>query len=117
MSVRGALNYAEGWFAEQDATEASETITLEGWQMQRRCPHLKADLSRFGTVEDDASEGAVMTCQMHGWKWRLSDGKCLSSIGHDLRCAPDGEPVPAGSTAPAAHDEHHGHHDAESVDG
>jgi UDP-MurNAc hydroxylase len=25
---------------------------------------------------------------MHGWRWRLSDGKCLSSIGHDLRAEP-----------------------------
>jgi len=27
----------------------------------------------------------VLTCQMHGWKWRLSDGKCLTSVGHSLR--------------------------------
>ncbi|MBE7189552.1 MBL fold metallo-hydrolase [Jatrophihabitans endophyticus] len=111
------LNYAEGWFAEQDAAEASETITLDGWEMQRRCPHLKADLTRFGTVEDDARGEAVMTCQMHGWKWRLSDGKCLSSIGHDLRCAPAGEPVPGEPMAAVVHDEHHGHHDAESETG
>ena len=77
------LNYAEGWFAEQNAEEANESITLDGWEMQKRCPHLKADLSRFGTIED-----GIMTCQMHGWKWRLSDGKCMSSVGHDLRCAP-----------------------------
>jgi UDP-MurNAc hydroxylase len=83
------LNYAEGWFAEQNAAEAAETITLDGWEMQRRCPHLKADLARFGRVED-----GVLTCQMHGWRWRLADGKCLSSVGHDLRCAPAGQPVP-----------------------
>ncbi len=80
------LNYAEGWFAEQNAAEAAEMITLDGWEMQRRCPHLKADLSRFATIDGD-----VLTCQMHGWKWRLSDGKCLSSVGHALRCAPAGE--------------------------
>jgi UDP-MurNAc hydroxylase len=79
------INYAEGWFAEQNAVEAAETITLGAWDVQRRCPHLKADLSRFGTVDD-----GVLTCQMHGWKWRLSDGKCLTSVGHDLRCAPAG---------------------------
>jgi UDP-MurNAc hydroxylase len=77
------LNYAEGWFAEQNATEAAETITLDGWEVQRRCPHLKADLTRFGSVED-----GVLTCQMHGWKWRLSDGKCLTAIGHDIRSTP-----------------------------
>ena len=72
------LNYAEGWFAE--ANHDDETITLGGWQMQRRCPHLKADLTRFGQVSGD-----VLTCQMHGWKWRLTDGKCLTSVGRSLR--------------------------------
>jgi UDP-MurNAc hydroxylase len=77
------LQYAEGWYVEQDATEASESIELDGWEVQKRCPHLKADLSRFGHID-----GGVLTCQMHGWRWRLSDGKCLSSIGHDLRAEP-----------------------------
>jgi UDP-MurNAc hydroxylase len=72
------LNYAEGWFAE--AANDHESITLDGWVIQRRCPHLKADLSRFGQIED-----GVLTCQMHGWKWRLSDGKCISSVGRRLR--------------------------------
>ncbi len=76
------LNYAEGWFTEQNAAEAAESITIDGWDVQRRCPHLKADLSRFGSVEGD-----VLTCQMHGWKWRLTDGKCLTSVGHDIRSA------------------------------
>ena len=79
------LNYAEGWYTEQNATEAAEMIELDGWSVQRRCAHLKADLSRFGEVED-----GVLTCQMHGWKWRLSDGKCLTSVGHDVRSAPVG---------------------------
>ena len=77
------LNYAEGWFAEQNEAEAAETITLDGWEVQRRCPHLKADLTRFASIEGD-----VLTCQMHGWKWRLADGKCLTSVGHDIRSAP-----------------------------
>lgn len=102
------LNYAEGWFAEQNAAEAAETITLDGWDLQRRCAHLKADLSRFGSVE-----GEVLTCQMHGWKWRLSDGKCLTSVGHDIRSAPTGEPVPGEPLPPVDHDDHHGQHDDE----
>ena len=74
------LNYTEGWYAEQNAAEASETVVLDGWEVQRRCPHLKADLTRFASIE-----GEVLTCQMHGWKWRLTDGKCLTSVGHDIR--------------------------------
>jgi UDP-MurNAc hydroxylase len=77
------LNYAEGWFAEQNVAEANETTILDGWEVQRRCPHLKADLTRFATID-----GEVLTCQMHGWKWRLTDGKCLTSVGHDLRSRP-----------------------------
>jgi UDP-MurNAc hydroxylase len=104
------LNYAEGWFAEQNEAEAKETITLGDWDMQRRCPHLKADLSRFGSIED-----GVMTCQMHGWKWRLADGKCLTSVGHDLRCAPAGEAVPGAE--PVVHHDHRGQHEmSESAD-
>ena len=72
------LQYAEGWYRERDFDP--EDITVDGWTFQRRCPHLKADLTRFGAVEDD-----VLTCQMHGWKWRLSDGKCLTSVGRDIR--------------------------------
>jgi UDP-MurNAc hydroxylase len=106
------LNYAEGWFAEQNAAEAAETITLDGWDVQRRCPHLKADLSRFGAVD-----GEVLTCQMHGWKWRLSDGRCLTSVGHDIRSAPAGQAVPGEPVAPVEHREQHNHHEDESVRG
>ena len=48
--------------------------------MQRRCPHLKADLSRFGIID-----GNVLTCQLHGWKFDLPTGRCLTSAGHQLR--------------------------------
>ncbi|MBA3489888.1 MAG: MBL fold metallo-hydrolase [Longispora sp.] len=72
------INYAEGWYAEQKPD--AEDITLDGWTVQRRCPHLKADLGRFGKVED-----GVLTCQMHGWKWDLNSGKCLTSAGHEIR--------------------------------
>ncbi len=72
------MAYADGWFAEQHDDGAE--VELDGWRIQKRCPHLKADLSRFGVVE-----GTTMTCQLHGWKWRLTDGKCLTSAGHELR--------------------------------
>ena len=74
------LQYAEGWYVEHDAAEAAESVELAGWEVQKRCPHLKADLSRFAEIDGD-----VLTCQMHGWRWRLTDGRCLSSVGHDIR--------------------------------
>jgi UDP-MurNAc hydroxylase len=78
------LNYAEGWYAEQKPD--AEDIVLDGWVVQRRCAHLKADLSRFGKVED-----GVLTCQMHGWKWDLVSGRCLTSVGHEIRSSRVGE--------------------------
>ena len=72
------LQYAEGWYAEQRPD--AEDITVQGWTVQRRCPHLKADLARFGVIEDD-----VLTCQLHGWRYDLPSGRCLSSVGHGIR--------------------------------
>jgi UDP-MurNAc hydroxylase len=77
------LQYAEGWYDEHQRTTDAEDITLDGWVMQRRCPHLKADLTRFGIVD-----GNVLTCQLHGWKFDLASGKCLTSVGHEIRSRP-----------------------------
>ena len=51
--------------------------------MQRRCPHLRADLTKFGRVED-----AVLTCALHGWRFDLPTGRCLTSAGHEIRATP-----------------------------
>jgi len=74
------IAYADGWFAE--AHDDSASITLDGWEIQRRCPHLKADLSKFGVVE-----GTTLTCNLHGWQWNLTNGRCLTTKGHELRSA------------------------------
>lgn len=74
------ISYADGWFAETH--DDTDSITLDGWQLQRRCPHLKADLSKFGVVE-----GNTLTCNLHGWQWNLDTGRCLTSRGHELRCS------------------------------
>ena len=47
--------------------------------MQRRCPHLKADLTRFGVVED-----GILTCTLHGWQFELATGRCLTSDDRHL---------------------------------
>ena len=72
------IAYADGWFAE--AHDDTASIELDGFQIQRRCPHLKADLSKFGVVE-----GTTLTCNLHGWQWNLETGRCLTSKGHELR--------------------------------
>ncbi|RMI34189.1 Rieske 2Fe-2S domain-containing protein [Nocardia stercoris] len=72
------IAYADGWFAESHDDTAS--CELGGWEIQRRCPHLKADLSKFGVVE-----GNTLTCNLHGWQWNLETGACKTSKGHELR--------------------------------
>ena len=72
------IAYADGWFAE--AHDDTATITMGGYEIQRRCPHLKADLTKFGIVE-----GKKLTCNLHGWDWNLETGRCLTSKGHELR--------------------------------
>ena len=74
------LQYAEGWYDEHERSTDAEDIAMGDWVMQRRCPHLKADLTRFGIVE-----GQTLTCQLHGWKFDLPSGRCLTSAGHQLR--------------------------------
>jgi UDP-MurNAc hydroxylase len=74
------LQYAEGWYDEHEKHTEAEDITLGDWVLQRRCPHLKADLTRFGIVEN-----GTLTCQLHGWRFDLSSGRCLTSAGHEIR--------------------------------
>ena len=87
------LMYAEGWYAEQNNDE--EDIQVGDWIIQRRCPHLRADLSRFGE-----SDGTTLTCTMHGWQFDVPTGRCLSTDtdSHRLRSRParaeDGEAQP-----------------------
>lgn len=77
------LQYAEGWYDEHRRHTDAEEVRLGDWMVQRRCPHLKADLTRFGIVD-----GNTLACQLHGWKFDLPSGRCLTSVGHELRSRP-----------------------------
>ncbi|UNK72465.1 Rieske 2Fe-2S domain-containing protein [Microbacterium sp. H1-D42] len=74
------IEYVENWYQEQ--TDQTEDAEIDDWVVQRRCPHLRADLTRTGKIED-----GILTCSMHDWKWDLNTGKCLSSAGHEIRAA------------------------------
>lgn len=71
------IQYAEGYYVEQRPDQT--LIECEGYMIQRRCPHLKADLSRFGEVQD-----GVLTCTLHGWQFDLETGACLTSNDRKL---------------------------------
>ena len=77
------LMYAERWYAEKSNDE--EDIELGQWLLQRRCPHLGGDLSRFGEIS-----GTTLTCTVHGWQFDLPSGRCLNSDSdrYRLRCSP-----------------------------
>jgi len=77
------IMYAEGWYADESNDE--QDIQLDGWIIQRRCPHLRGDLSRFGEIQ-----GTTLTCTMHGWQFDLPTGRCLATDAdtHHLRSRP-----------------------------
>ena len=75
---RDRIEYVENWYAEQ--SDQTEDVQLGDWVVQRRCPHLRADLTKTGKIED-----GVLTCSLHDWKWDLASGRCLTSQGHPIR--------------------------------
>ena len=79
------LQYAEGYYAEKTAVQ--QLWESNGYRIQRRCPHLKADLARFASIEK-----GVLTCSMHGWQFELATGRCLTSEGHPLYAQPIEQP-------------------------
>ncbi|MFL6181675.1 MAG: Rieske 2Fe-2S domain-containing protein [Actinomycetes bacterium] len=64
--------YVENWL--QADRESHEMWRFGDHLVQRHCPHLGADLARFGEVED-----GVLTCGLHGWQFDVDSGKCLTS--------------------------------------
>jgi UDP-MurNAc hydroxylase len=71
------LQYAEGYYAEKAPVQT--LWESNGYRIQRRCPHLKADLTRFAHIED-----GVLTCTLHGWQFELETGRCLTSDDRHL---------------------------------
>jgi UDP-MurNAc hydroxylase len=59
---------------------ADQEITFGDYVVQRTCPHRAADLAVFGEVE-----GCVLTCTLHGWKFDLDTGQCLTADDRKLR--------------------------------
>ncbi|WP_432035193.1 Rieske 2Fe-2S domain-containing protein [Streptomyces cucumeris] len=75
------IEYVENYY--DASADDGQDIELGDWRVQRRCPHLSADLGRFGQID-----GEVLTCTLHGWRYDLTTGRCLTSEGHDIRATP-----------------------------
>jgi UDP-MurNAc hydroxylase len=63
-----------------DPPDAHEEIQIGDWVMERACPHRQADLSVFGEIE-----GGVLVCTLHGWRFDLETGRCLTADDRKLR--------------------------------
>ncbi|MEX2627950.1 MAG: Rieske 2Fe-2S domain-containing protein [Ilumatobacteraceae bacterium] len=68
-------------------TEVEPDVELGDHVVQRRCPHRNADLSVFGEIEGDE-----LVCTLHGWRFDVHTGHCLTAADHPLRIRPRTDP-------------------------
>jgi UDP-MurNAc hydroxylase len=61
-------------------TETEPDIEIGDFVVQRRCPHRNADLAVFGELDD-----GILTCTLHGWRYDLETGRCLTAADHPIR--------------------------------
>ena len=59
---------------------AAEEIRLGDWIVERTCPHRHADLAVFGELDD-----GELVCTLHGWRFDLETGRCLTAENRPLR--------------------------------
>ena len=59
---------------------AEQEFEVEGWIIERTCPHRQADLKVFGEIDGDE-----FVCTMHGWRFDLATGTCRNAADHRLR--------------------------------
>ena len=58
---------------------AAEEIRLGDWIVERTCPHRHADLAVFGEID-----GCELVCTLHGWRFDLETGRCLTADNREL---------------------------------
>ncbi|HEY4331291.1 MAG TPA: Rieske 2Fe-2S domain-containing protein [Ilumatobacteraceae bacterium] len=72
-----------------DPPDGDEEIELGDYVMERTCPHRQADLSVFGEIDGDA-----LVCTLHGWRFDLETGRCLTAADRSLRIRRRDSPAP-----------------------
>ncbi|HEY7439050.1 MAG TPA: Rieske 2Fe-2S domain-containing protein [Acidimicrobiia bacterium] len=73
------MAYCEGYYATREEA-GDETFRCGDYLVQKRCPHLRADLERFGVVHN-----GVLECRVHHWEFDLETGRCLTSDDDEHR--------------------------------
>jgi UDP-MurNAc hydroxylase len=74
------IAYAESYYSLEPGDEDVEWITLDGYVIERYCPHQRSDLSKLAAICD-----GVLTCAVHGWQYDAESGECLTSETVKLR--------------------------------
>ena len=59
---------------------AREEFEIGGYIVERTCPHRQADLKVFGEIQGDQ-----FVCTLHGWRFDLETGRCLTAADHPIR--------------------------------
>jgi UDP-MurNAc hydroxylase len=85
--MRRTESEAHRKLAPPDLSELQE-IPCGDWVIERFCPHRQADLGVFGELE-----GSILTCTLHGWRFDLTSGRCLTATDHSLHVRPLIQPV------------------------
>jgi UDP-MurNAc hydroxylase len=90
------LRYSEDYYAQ--SAPVRQLWECGNFMVQRSCPHLKADLTRFGEEKD-----GILTCTLHGWQFDLATGKCLTSDENRLYTRPIVERVEEETSVTSQH--------------
>ena len=90
------LRYSEEYYSQ--SAPVRQLWECGNFMVQRSCPHLKADLTRFGEVKD-----GILTCTLHGWQFDLATGKCLTSDESHLYTRPIVEKVGEETSSTSQH--------------
>jgi UDP-MurNAc hydroxylase len=59
---------------------AAQEIRLGDYIVERTCPHRHADLAVFGEID-----GCELVCTLHGWRFDLETGRCLTAQNRSLK--------------------------------
>ena len=90
------MQYSEDYYSQ--SAPVRQLWECGNFMVQRSCPHLKADLTRFGEEKD-----GILTCTLHGWQFDLATGKCLTSDENRLYTRPIVERVEEETSVTSQH--------------
>jgi UDP-MurNAc hydroxylase len=76
---------------------AEPDIQIGDFLVQRRCPHRNADLAAFGEID-----GEELVCTLHGWRFDVATGRCLTAADQPIRIRPFDPAAPTEPSRPNA---------------